>query len=135
MHTANSIIDGFNAIKNDPALLFDPMLYYIDKDGDVEMVSMDPSHPTEFSGTGAIAMVISTLTHDAIVPAYEKFISVTEGSNKEQMFGFGVVLNGSQNVVLFNATEAGESTIKYSLVDYAGNISTNAFYVKVLGQD
>lgn len=126
----NGVIEKWNAIKNDPALLFDPMLYYVSENYDIEMVSMNPDYPTVFNGTGSIPMIISTLMNDEIVPAYKKFITITSGQENPE--GFGEVLNGSENIVLFDAAASGDYTIKYSLVDYAGNISTNAFYVRVV---
>lgn len=128
---ANAFIKQFNNIKNDPAILVDPQLFYLNDKNELISISEAADAPTTFSGTGALDLIMSSLTAEFIVPAYKKYITVL-GKKGQCGADFDQVLEGGQSVAVLENLSAGDYTIKYSFVDYAGNISTRVFYIRVI---
>lgn len=128
---ANAFIKQFNNIKNDPAILVDPQLFYLNDKNELISISEAADAPTTFSGTGALDLIMSSLTSEFIVPAYKKYITVL-GKKGQCGADFDQVLEGGQSVAVLENLSAGDYTIKYSFVDYAGNISTRVFYIRVI---
>lgn len=127
----NRVIEKMNNIKNDPAILCDPQLFYITDNNDVITLSERADIPTVFNGTGSLDLIMSSLTAEYLIPAYKKYITVI-GMQGQCGDDFDTVLEGGQNIAVLENLTAGDYTIKYSFVDYAGNISTRVFYIRVI---
>lgn len=98
-------------------------------------------------------LYLTSYTGELVVPAYKKFVAVTNVSgtpdfsvtnvenseiNKEAVINintslesFNKVLPGSTRAVKFKATQNGYYEITYSALDYSGHTSTRRFYVYV----
>lgn len=127
----NKVIEKLNNVKNDPAILCDPQLFYLTADNDIISISERADIPTTFSGVGSLDLIMSSLTGEFIIPAYKKYITVI-GKQGQCGDDFDKVLEGGQDIAILENLTAGDYTIKYSFVDYAGNISTRVFYIRII---
>lgn len=142
----NKRLDNLNAY-------LQPAAVYEAKDGCLYSLSTSKAFPTEFVGTGAIDILLTSCTGELIVPAFKKHFAVTnvfKGSKSAQGGDtdcksvldaanagedMNTVLDREEfngNAVVFTADQAGYVyEIAYSVLDYSGKISTRKYYVTV----
>ncbi|MDE6022201.1 MAG: hypothetical protein K2G13_01740, partial [Muribaculaceae bacterium] len=144
----NQMFDLYNRVANKisrilkyPNDYLQVAAYYSSKDN-VNILSCEPESPTQFKGEGNyITLYLSSYNGELIVPAYKKYVAITEvnGSHdgiKELNEGgdLNKVLDGTRVRVAIptGKLKAGNTyEITYQAIDYRGWTSTRRFYIKV----
>ena len=142
----NDHADGFGRF------MVQPMLIYLDGNGDLHPMSNSMTIPTQFVGTNQVDLIVTSLTNEIVTPAYKKFIAVTnyvdpvtgkdfqydkDSDAKDVITSIngngeiGVVLDGSVKNVTFNAPKKGVYELLLSTIDYDGYVFNRKFYVNV----
>ncbi len=149
----NNYLDNINAMTQ-------VCLMYETNDGIFHVVSEDRMLATPLVGNGAIELLPTSLTAEIAVPAFKKFVAVTnvwkdgnsaqngdaecrsvlEATNNkvyttedgEQIKYMNTVLEGGRYNIVFEPAASGYIyEIFYSALDYTGKISQRKFYVSV----
>lgn len=154
--TVNKFINLYNRVYNkmislldNPNKLLQVAMFCKGSDGNLHHLSTNSVLPTVFNGTGAYELFPTSYTLDVVVPAYAKFVAVTnvwsatgnaqagdaacvsalQNANAGQYLN--TVLEGGRYGIAASLQAGFTYEIFYSAVDYSGKISQRKYYVTV----
>lgn len=142
-NTINSKLDNLNS-------LLQASIVYEAADGTFHSMSTAKGMPTSLTGSGAINLYATSMTGEIAVPAFKKYVAVTniykDGKNAHEdatlkaalqsannpQYQMNTIIDGDHNAVIFHPTISGATyEIVYSALDFNGKISQRKYYVKV----
>lgn len=154
--TANKFINLYNRVYNkmislldNPNKLLQVAMFCKGSDGNLHHLSTNSLLPTVFNGTGAYELFPTSYTLDVVVPAYAKFVAVTNvwSATDNAQAGdaacvsalqianagqyLNTVLEGGRYGIAASLQAGFTYEIFYSAVDYSGKISQRKYYVTV----
>lgn len=148
----NTLTGKLNFWLENPNLRLQSYLFFEGADGFLHPLSTAKGMPTVLTGEGAIEFTASSYTAEILVPAYRKFVAVTNVYNElgedasnpellkvlkatnEQNEYFNTIQNGDRYGFVFQPASTDKGLIYeivYSALDYSGKISQRKYYVKV----
>lgn len=153
----NSLAQRLNKYLDNPNMFMQPMVVYNLGKGGIGQVSNSLAVPTRFkmAGGNAIELILTSYNAEIAVPAYKKYIVVTnvykngdksvnadnntecldvlKAANKAKFFN--EVLDGQQLRVALSASKPGYTyEIAYQALDYHGITSTRKYYIQVVAE-
>lgn len=146
----NKLSNSINSRLNNLNALLQACIVYETEDGTFHSLSTSQSMPSVVTGSGAIALYATSMTGEIAVPAFQKYVAVTniykdgknahedatlksalQATNNTDNF-MNVIFDGDQYAVVFEPSVSGAVyEIVYSALDYNGKISQRKYYVKV----
>lgn len=150
INRVNSLTSKINKVLDSANELLEVSLLY-DKNGAFHPMSGTKSIPSVISGASEIELYPTSLTADILVPAYKRFVAVTNvidpANGKNAQDDGGAYLTALTNAngnstnmcdvidanasITFKPAAGYIYEIAYSAIDYQGYISTRKFYVHV----